>query len=61
MSYPRTKQMMTERRAAAEERRKVHDERTPQQQLALLDKRPGSSKRERSKLERLIASMKSKT
>lgn len=43
------------RRARALERQAARAERTSQEQLALLDQRPGESKRERARLMREVA------
>lgn len=44
---PKTKE---QKRIEAEERRAAFEKRTPQQQLALIAKRPGKSQREADKL-----------
>lgn len=44
---PKTKQVL---RAEAEERQAARAKRTPEQQLALIAKRPGKSARERGRL-----------
>lgn len=45
----------TERQIEAEARQMDAAKRTPEQQLALLDSRPGNSRRERSKLAAALA------
>ena len=44
----------TQRREEAIERQKVHDGRTPEQQLKLIKSRPGNSKKENHRLVALI-------
>ena len=46
----RNKARITQRREEAIERQKVHDGRTPEQQLKLIKSRPGESKKEKHKL-----------
>jgi len=44
----------TQRREEAIERQKVHDGRTPEQQLKLIKSRPGESKKEKHRLVAII-------
>ena len=48
------KSRIRQRQEEAIERQKVHDGRTPEQQLKLIKSRPGESKKEKHKLGELI-------
>ena len=50
----KNKSRIRQRQEEAIERQKVHDGRTPEQQLKLIKSRPGESKKEKHKLGELI-------
>ena len=52
--FPVTRPIRARRKNEAEERAAVRASRTPQQQLAILDARPGNSAKERGRLNALI-------
>lgn len=45
---------LKQKQEEAEERRKAHEQRTPEDQMNLVERRPGSSTRERAKLLAII-------
>ena len=50
MSVSRAKKPLARRRESADARKEVYKSRTTEEQLALLDSRPGKSKKERKRL-----------
>jgi hypothetical protein len=55
MSVSRAKKPLARRRESANERKIAYEVRTVEEQLALINSRPGESKKERTRLEKQIS------